>query len=417
MVKPHIKFKPPQPPAYQPPSQRVMPRPVPGSSPAQRSPLVHLPAPAGLPPDQAKPPEKSLSASPLLQNSLLGAGSLVATIMVGSLIAEGSGQPPSYTPPANTTQPQPEVTPRSPAAAPSIAVLPTPSPPEMMPPAPSAESLEAARQNAQVAMNDATALLNQQFNVQPGDLPQVQLSAAIAPAQPPVVRQAATSPVATNPPATSPAATSSPTTGQSVAERYRAATAALPELQPAPPFSMPESMPATEPGAAGASEPQPTTATPATSQAFRAQPTHAFVQANPQTQFGVMQGRRIHNNTLNHQPAPSSLPTSEAVSPGTEAAPQATPRSIQDFLELSDQLNSRSQPAQLPLTRLAASEAADFNYLEQFLVFRLSAEEYRNLWLGRTFERAGETAPQYGFIDYRHRAIVLPDTTLARLEN
>jgi hypothetical protein len=86
-------------------------------------------------------------------------------------------------------------------------------------------------------------------------------------------------------------------------------------------------------------------------------------------------------------------------------------QTIQDFLKLSQKIPTSASVAIVSLTLQAAIAVPNSGQLESFQVFRLPSVTYQKAWLALTqrVERS-DSAPQYGFIDYQQRAIVLPSS-------
>lgn len=84
-----------------------------------------------------------------------------------------------------------------------------------------------------------------------------------------------------------------------------------------------------------------------------------------------------------------------------------TAQTIQDFLQLSQKIPSESKIAILSLTPQAAIAVPNTPKLAEFQVFRLPTATYQKVWMALTQAKEQEV-PNYGFIDYQQKAIILP---------
>ncbi|MBE9179734.1 hypothetical protein IQ268_14285 [Oculatella sp. LEGE 06141] len=377
----------------------------------------------------------------LARNSLVGAGSLVATLAVGFVLTDGaSSQLPSQA--ANpVAQPQPDIKVADNNSATRTAeLLPVPTSPEpiVVPKSTAARrpmrevlaerlsKLQAAdetRLNQEQAQMQRTAIAdrNQEFNRRLQLRAQAQQQQALAAAN--AASQATVASTAAPQAGGAPSAILSATSSHSAP-----ASATSPQPQQGTSTPILSAMAGSE-SAAASSAIAPHSEAGHTSQAHRLElDSSVAIEGYDLSVFNptMLEFTNEQNPAVavaspqpaEPQAAPASSGSEEAVAPASNphAVRTLQGRGIQDYLELPQRLSEDDRstlPAILPLSQRAAAEAGTVDYLNQFLVFHLSPAEYQKLWGAKRFNTVSKTMPTYGVIDYQRRVVIVPSASTA----
>jgi hypothetical protein len=310
---------------------------------------------------------KFLRTSPWFRTGLMGAGSVAATLVIGSALTEQANS--QLHPPEYPEYPQPDVLGDSrsqEASSPAAIASLTPTPPELM------DSVEV--QAARRPFRDLLAERLQQRLPSPS-LSSLELQVAIAQTNRSTQGQA--NPVA------SAAVSSSASLPNSMS--------ALPQLQAAP-AEMPEGVTATE-----SSAPELVETSAASHPAVSGSPElNEAIALKPFTPGSVSAPERIAVERASVTP----LPEFQGTSTTNTLVEPVPPSSLDSSAFLHPEMQTR------PLTQeeaLKISQTGESN----FRIVHVSSQNYQQFWADLN---AGEPspAPAYGFIDPRQQIVLLP---------
>ncbi|MCY7392310.1 MAG: hypothetical protein LH647_12750, partial [Leptolyngbyaceae cyanobacterium CAN_BIN12] len=95
-----------------------------------------------------------------------------------------------------------------------------------------------------------------------------------------------------------------------------------------------------------------------------------------------------------------------ATSP-TGFSTQLSPSRLQDFVTLAQRAPVTKPMTLMPLTQQAATEAGQYQQLEQFIIRQVAAQDYQKEWSASSKSSDSSGYPAYGFIDYQRQVIVV----------
>jgi hypothetical protein len=384
-----------------------------------------------------------IQLSPLMRNSLMGAGSLAATLAVGFVLTDGANSQLAATAPEQAPQPQPD-----PAVVDQQSqnnlfdLLPVPTSPESIDEerqstAPARRSVretlaerlkqlqaedEARLRQQQQRIQQMAAIANRNQSANQGLQAMAQRRQAIAQAN------AANASTTTNQPNQAATPTAPPTVIQAGASPLSVTSVGGETASPQVVAEAQAS--ATQANQANSVSPnQVNQANQASASQLKLDRTVALQGYdlsvfNP-NMLDVTNNESSSTVTVgqpseaapSEQPQPAAQPTENATAEATSVNRTAinSLHGIQDFVSLPQRLEADDRPNLLPLTQRAALEVANLDYYNQFLIFHLSPQQYQKLWGAKQMQAGSKRIPTYGVIDYQRRIVIVPQTaTIAR---